>query len=134
MKKVSTDTLLPPELDWVAANILFSGCEDWDGTLEGVDSVSDLGGRPWAPSSDEAQLNELIAKEGITVAPDGPDAKEPWRAVITPNQAEPHYFFRYFGATKAIAALRCFAVFHRGAEVEIPMVAQLQEQRPVERG
>lgn len=48
---MKTSELIGPALDWAVAKCEFEGCEDWDGTLDGVDCVSDMQGVAYASST-----------------------------------------------------------------------------------
>lgn len=68
-------------------------------------------------SSNLALGDPIIDREKISVFE---DAAEPWKAIITPNENEPHYYFRYYGPTKLVAAMRCFVVSQLGDTVTLP--------------
>lgn len=69
------------------------------------------------PSTEWAHGGPIIARERITLYPNDP--VEP-KATITPNLNKPHYYFRQYGPTALIAAMRCFVASKLGDEVEIP--------------
>ena len=60
---MKTADLSGPALDLAVAKCEFEGCEDWDGTLDGVDCVSDLQGVAYAPSTDWSQGGPIIERE-----------------------------------------------------------------------
>jgi hypothetical protein len=109
-----TADLTGAALDWAVAKCEFEGCEGWDGTLSGVDAVSDMQGGTFKPSTDWAQGGAIIEYEGITVAPDD---VAPWCAFIDRGTAGDVI---YSGTTPLEAAMRCYVASKLGTEVEVP--------------
>ena len=114
--KIKTSELTGPALDWAVAKCEFEGCEDWDGTLDGVDAVSDMGGKWFLPSTDWAQGGPIIEREGIELYRhhDGDDWI--WGAKTAPYNPT----HRLIGPTPLIAAMRCHVASTLGDEVEVP--------------
>ena len=102
------------QLDWAVAKCEFEGCEDWDGTLSGVDAVSDMQGGTFNPSTDWAQGGSLIEREGIQIQ----KHKSGW--VALPEDAQFSEEEYQDGSTPLIAAMRCYVASRLGDEVEIP--------------
>ena len=111
---MKTSELTKAVLNWAVAKCEFEGCEDWDGTLEGVDSVSDMQGKPYSPSTDWSQGGPIIEREAIQITPD--EYKGTWTAYMT-DGGEP---YEGTGPTPLIAAMRCFVVSKLGNEIEVP--------------
>jgi len=114
-KTVKTSELTGAALDWAAAKCEFDGAEDWDGTLEGVDVVSDMNGESYRPSTDWAQGGPIIERECMDIlclagSDDG------WQAdkYLHTEKVEA------FGPTPLIAAMRCYVASKLGDSVEVP--------------
>ena len=118
---MKTTDLIGPALDWAVAKCEFEGCEDWDGTLDGVDCVSDMQGAVYAPSTHWSQGGPIIEWECIatyasgacSVAPKNPDY---WIAEILDTEE----MITQYGPTPLIAAMRCYVASKLGDEIEIP--------------
>lgn len=108
---MKTNELTGLTLDWAVAKCEFDGAEDWDGTLEGVDVVSDLNGGRYRPSTDWAQGGPIIEQEGIHTG-QGMDGL--WYA----NKGISKY--HQFGRTPLIAAMRCYVASKLGDDIDIP--------------
>ena len=111
--KIKTNELTGAALDWAVAKCEFEGCEDWDGTLEGVDCVSDLQGLAYSPSTDLAQGGPIIEREQLNLACLG----EVWEAWPNTGMNDAIYCK---GPTPLIAAMRCHVASKLGDIVEIP--------------
>jgi len=109
---MKTTELSGAALDWAVAKCEFGGCEDWDGTLYGVDSVSDLGGVPYKPSTNWAQGEPIIEREGIETTRGGAYVEHFWKATRHSNAA--------YGPTPLIAAMRCYVASKLRDTVNIP--------------
>lgn len=48
------------------------------------------------------------------------DATGQWKAILTPDANEPHYFIRQYGADRRLAAMRAYIAFKVGPAIEIP--------------
>lgn len=107
--KNKTSDLNGPPLDWAVAKCEFGGCEDWDGTLNGVDCVSDLNGETYSPSTNWAQGGPIIEREKITLVND----PSGWTAYIKLKSDS-------LGPTPLISAMRCYVASNLGDEIEIP--------------
>lgn len=118
---MKTSALIGPALDWAVAQCEFEGCEDWDGTLDGVDCVSDMQGEVYAPSTHWSQGGPIIERECIatyasgacSVAPKNPDY---WIAEILGTE----WMITQYGPTPLIAAMRCYVASKIGNEINIP--------------
>ena len=117
---LKTSELNAAALDWAVAQCEFGGCEEWDGTLKGVDSVSDIEGKRFTPSTDWSQGGPIIEREQIEVSPMG-DGE--WRAQIF--LVHGHQYFRKYGPDPLTAAMRCYVQHKLGDTVEMP--AALEE-------
>ncbi len=102
------------QLDWAVAKCEFEGCEDWDGTLSGVDAVSDMQGGTFNPSTDWAQGGPIIEREKICVSTDAFGAWMAWIYDGLEMVGIEH------GPTPLVAAMRCYVASRLGDEVEIP--------------
>lgn len=102
-------------LDWAVAKCEFDGCEDWDGTLSGVDAVSDMQGGTFNPSTDWALGGAIIERENISIT----GTNFPWWECDTGWYAHigDHYAH---GSTPLEAAMRCYVASKLGDEVEVP--------------
>lgn len=108
---MKTSELIGPALDWTVAKCEFEGCEDWDGTLDGVDCVSDMQGEVYAPSTHWSQGGPIIEQERICITPDYPGG---WTAIT--NDAK----LVQFGPTPLIAAMRCYVASKLGDTINLP--------------
>jgi hypothetical protein len=113
---MKTNELTNAALDWAVAKCEFGGCEDWDGTLEGVDAISDMQGGTFNPSTDWEQGGAIIEREMITVECFYEESI--WHA-WTPAPEQPRDAHGY-GETPLIAAMRCYVASKLGDEVEVP--------------
>lgn len=118
---MKTSELTGTALDWAVAKCEFDGSDDWDGTLDGVDNVSDMGGNKFSPSTDWSQGGPIIEWEFIecTVMPCGHSSItfDTWLATIAVVDAD---MVECSGPTPLIAAMRCYVASELGDEVEIP--------------
>lgn len=105
---MKTSELTGLALDWAVAKCFFNDCEGWDGTLAGVDAVSDLEGGLYRPSIDWAQGGAIIERERISVAWNM-TRWVAWTGVI-----------EHKGETPLIAAMRCYVSGKLGSEVDVP--------------
>ena len=109
---MKTNELTGAALDWAVAKCEFGGCEDWDGTLEGVDAISDMQGGTFNPSTDWEQGGAIIESEIIGL---DYDAAEGWQARDFDTQQ-----ITATGKNPLIAAMRCYVASKLGNEVEVP--------------
>ena len=109
---MTTSELTGPALDWAVAKCEFGHHEEWDGTLTGVDVVSDMEGSTFAPSTNWAQGGPIIELEAICICTQL--TSHDWQAV------DFHGDITQFGPTPLIAAMRCYVASKLGDEVEIP--------------
>ena len=107
-----TNELSGAALDYAVAKCEFEGCEGWDGTLSGVDAVSDMQGGTFNPSTDWALGGAIIEREGIAV---WQFDDVTWRAMGKDAVPDPME-----GATPLVAAMRCYVASKLGDEVQIP--------------
>lgn len=117
--KVKTADLIGPALDWAVAKCEFEGCEDWDGTLDGVDCVSDLQGVAYAPSKNWSQGGPIVEREKIATDAEMGDV---WRARMeyTNDDSLRPQWSEEDGPTFLVAAMRCFVASRFGDEVDVP--------------
>ncbi len=115
---MKTAELTGPALDWAVAKCEFDGAEDWDGTLEGIDSVSDLNGGRYRPSTDWEQGGPIIEREGITVSKDDGGWAAYFREKLFEDDGSE--FWRN-GPTPLIAAMRCYSASKLGDDVTLPL-------------
>ena len=108
---MKTSELTGLALDWAVAKCFFNDCEGWDGTLAGVDAVSDLEGGLYRPSIDWAQGGAIIEEELMTVAPSKQEGYMAWS--YTEDNG-------YWGETLLVAAMRCFVAGCLGDEIDVP--------------
>lgn len=73
--------------------------------------------QPFCPSIDWSQGGPLIDKYKVDLFPTDPVMS---KAVITPDLSEPHFYFRQFGPTPLIAAMRCLVASKLGDTVQVP--------------
>lgn len=108
--KIKTSELIGAALDWAVAE-----------ALEIDYFQPDTGPSQPEFSTDWSQGGPIIELMGISTfhSPYLRDCDR-WKASLAPDEAEPHYYFQYFGHTPLIAAMRCFVAFKLGSEVEIP--------------
>jgi hypothetical protein len=99
-------------LDWAVAKCEFEGCEGWDGTLSGVDAVSDMQGGTFKPSTDWALGGAIIERECMQLWKGGE-----WCASLDQSFNPPEFST---GATPLIAAMRCYVASKLGEEIELP--------------
>lgn len=109
---MKTNELSGAALDWAVASCEFGGCEDWDGTLSGVDAVSDMQGGTFNPSTDWALGGAIIEREWINLYCVNDSL---WGAEIKSNE----YHNRKNGTTPLIAAMRSYVASKMGDEVNI---------------
>lgn len=115
---MKTSALIGPALDWAVAQCEFEGCEDWDGTLDGVDCVSDMQGEVYAPSTHWSQGGPIIEREKIDLKYYGYDNPPYWGAVnFSPSSRDRK---GAVGPTPLIAAMRCYVASKIGNEINIP--------------
>lgn len=69
---------------------------------------------------DPALYETIKNRENIRVDYDGTVVEGVWKAILTPNKDEPHFYYRYFGATPEIAVMRCYIGSRFGPDVEVP--------------
>jgi hypothetical protein len=114
---IKTNALIGKALNWAVAECQFGGNEEWDGTLEGIDSVSDLEGEEYSPSTNGNQGILIIESEGIAIRKYG-------GFVVTKWQADKWQFkfdeAQASGPTPLIAAMRCLVASKLGDEVDVP--------------
>lgn len=120
---MKTSELSGAALDWAVAKCEFNGCEDWDGTLRGVDVVSDMQGSTFNPSTDWALGGVIIEREkmGVWFCDSVIDAEtdEVIRELHWYAEAEGGDHVQT-GTTPLIAAMRCYVASKLGDEVQIP--------------
>jgi hypothetical protein len=109
---MKTAELTGAALDWAIAKCEFSGCEDWNGTLAGIDAVSDMEGKAFSPSTDWAQGGTIIEREGMQLWRGGE-----WCASLDQSFNPPDF---QTGTTPLIAAMRCYVASKLGDDVELP--------------
>lgn len=109
---MKTNELTGLALDWAVAKCFFNDCEGWDGTLAGVDAVSDLEGGLYRPSIDWAQGGEIIEREKIELSYD--DAIG-WTAAYMDVRG----LVECIGSTPLVAAMRCYVASKLGDNVDI---------------
>ena len=114
-----TADLTGAALDWAVAKCEFDGCEDWDGTLSGVDAVSDMQGGTFNPSTDWAQGGTIIEREEISLSRDFYTGRVEWAAWTPAPFRDDAEAFGY-GTTPLIAAMRCYVASKLGDEIELP--------------
>jgi hypothetical protein len=112
---MKTNELTGLALDWAVAKCEFDGAEDWDGTLEGVDVVSDLNGGRYRPSTDWTQGGPIIEQEEIFLAK---SLRGCWNAMAYDAQHTATAFED--GPTPLIAAMRCYVASKLGDDIDIP--------------
>ena len=108
---MKTSKLTGHALDWAVAKCDFGGHEEWDGTLRGVDCVSDMQGGVFSPSVNWEQGGTIIEREGVELAMHA----DQWRAVMHLEGGSIYVD----GPTLLIAAMRCYVASQLGDEVEI---------------
>ncbi len=113
-----TNELSGAALDWAVAECEFSGCEEWDETLSGVDAESDMEGKVFSPSTDWAQGGPIIEREEIELTRGSFDSNE-WAATIDLFEGDVMRESQS-GETPLIASMRCYVASKLGDEVEIP--------------
>lgn len=128
---MKTSKLTGAALDWAVATCEFEGCEDWDGTLRGVDVVSDMQGGTFNPSSDWAQGGAIIEREGLGfefLAGAGDGGLDVWVASLIHEDKEYGGVKRSEeqGTTPLIAAMRCYVASKLGDEVQLPEELNVQ--------
>lgn len=64
-----------------------------------------------------AKGGPIIEREKIQLYPDDPVMP---KAILVPNASEPHFYYRQYGTTPLIAAMRCFVASELGDEVDVP--------------
>jgi hypothetical protein len=111
---IKTSELIGKSLNWAVAECQFVCDEEWDGTLEGVDSVSDLKGEEYSPSINGKQ--GAIIMEEWKIATKFYKSEGLWEADVKGG------FFSQSGATLLVAAMRCFVSSRLGNEVDIPEI------------
>jgi len=74
-------------------------------------------------SSDKGLAARVIDRMGIKIYADDPVA--PFKAIYQPDPNEPHYFFRQFGPTAEIAAMRVRVAVTLGSYVTLPAVISI---------
>lgn len=130
---VSTEDVTGPALDWIVAKCeirndvrdsrprfwMHSNNKDLICFQTYNHTENPKGYDLYSPSTDLKQGDEIIERHHISVFP---DAAEPWKGIITPNENEPHFYFRLYGPTRLIAAMRCFVTSKMGPEIQIPSV------------
>lgn len=106
--KIQVEDLVGPPLDWAVWK-----CEQPDLTVDAF--LASYGGPDWTGcySQDWGQTGPIIDRVRISVFE---DAAAPWKAIITPDQNEPHFFYRYYGPTAQVAAMRCYVASKMGRE------------------
>lgn len=119
---MKTSELIGPALDWAVAKCEFEGCEDWDGTLDGVDCVSDLQGAIYAPSTNWEQGGPIIERERIRI--DCPWNPGPFEATCKIDGVTGWCE----GPTILAAAMRCYCCAKLGDEIDIPEELQPCQQ------
>lgn len=111
---MKTSELTGLALDWAVAKCFFNDCEGWDGTLAGVDAVSDLEGGLYRPSINWAQGGPIIERERMRI--DCPWNPGPYEAECKIDGVTAWTN----GPTILIAAMRCYVMSRLGDEVDIP--------------
>lgn len=111
---MKTSELTGGALDLAVAKCEFEGCEDWDGTIDGIDAVSDMQGGVYSPSTNWAQGGQIIEREQLSL--DFAYRME-WEARMYVPDEEPLVFT---GPTPLTAAMRCYVASKLGYEVEVP--------------
>lgn len=104
-----TDKLTGPALDWAVAKALGLAASWWHDYKLGY---------PVSSSTDWRQGGPIIEREKINLYTT--PCPEPWKATITPDEDQPHYYFRLYGPTPLIAAMRVYVARKLGDEIEIP--------------
>jgi len=126
MIEVKTAELEGKALDWAVAmsegatNFYFDTVSCWWFTLDGRDRVLSSGWsekQNYCPSTDWRYGGPLIDKYKVDLFPTDPVMP---KAVITPDLSEPHFYFRQFGPTPLIAAMRCLCAAKLGDTVMVP--------------
>lgn len=116
--KIETSELIGPQLDWAVATAAGMPIVIGWSKLRRVPLLD--AGKTYTvicPSTNPDQANRIIEREGIRLYPD--DAVSP-KAIIVPNVSEPHFWYRQYGETIYIAAMRCFVANRLGDEVDVP--------------
>ncbi len=114
MIEMKTAQLIGPALDWAVAKA--EGYDEgW--LLRQMNNPNPATRAIPAYSTDWGQGGPLIDKYKIDLFPTDPVMP---KAVITPNLSEPHFYFRQFGPTPLIAAMRCLVASKLGDTVQIP--------------
>lgn len=121
--KIKTSELTDAALDYAVSLITnpeWSDEDRWHNTIGYVDS-GDPDDEPYMPSEDWLQGGPITEHNGISLfySPHL-GSEDQWKASLTPNESEPHFYFQRFGHTPLIAAMRCFVASKLGNEVEIP--------------
>ena len=120
---VKTAELTGAALDWAVAKA--DGCVLYkDITLNGAWRVWGRNPHPdsaqlleeWSPSTNWSQGGPIIELEKIECYPNDPVMP---KAIIVPS-AEKHFYFRQYGPTILVAAMRAYVASKFGDEIEIP--------------
>jgi hypothetical protein len=114
--KIETQKLKGLPLDWAVAICLGAIDKKYPGGPLGFFRAARAGGG-LRYSSDESLVERLVAYRKIKIYP---SPVEGWKAVLTPDEDEPAYWFQTYGETDLIAGLRCVVLSTLGAEVDAP--------------
>lgn len=107
-------------LNWCVAKCL--GYEIQIINNHGRQSVQCRNGHPawfeFDPTENWSDGGPIIDEKKICLYPDDPVAP---KATFTPDPQNPHYYFRRYGETSLIAAMRCYVSSMMGESVEVPV-------------
>lgn len=125
--KTKTSELAGPALDWAVGHALRLALgydyEIVDGvpvTGKTIYTREGLGfDEVWSPSTNWAQGGPIIDREDTELM-QGLEGEFKYKACITPNPNKPHFYFKFYGPTKLVAAMRCFVMSKLGDEVDVP--------------
>lgn len=112
---VKTEDLIEAPLDWAVAkcngedvSVIGKAVMLWIGKDSNVD---------YEPSTNWAQGGPIIDSEKIKLYPNDPVMP---KAVLVPDLDVPHFYYRQYGPTILISAMRCYVASKYGDEIEIP--------------
>lgn len=110
-KKIRTEDLDGKALNWAVSKCEWHREEgNWSGRLI-ADYVTD-----WANGG--PLIEELKKTRKLTIMS---DATGLWKAIMTPDENEPHLYYRHYGESQLIAVLRCYVNSEMGGEIDVPL-------------
>jgi len=114
--KINVEDASGAVLDWLVAKVEnLNPCEFY---VDGGGPEILIGTLFYSPSTKPEQAQPIIDRKGIELYPD--DAVMP-KATYTPDPVgNPHYWFRRYGDTILIAAMRCHVASEIGESVDVP--------------